>query len=179
MNNELDNNFDKKLIITGINTKYQMKKVLGVKQKEPKQRSIWVTPTEDDLFIPTNQLTAIEDIHNTNPIYLKEITKKINGYKNQDALKNRLIEGTFITVQQTVEKLNECKLTCYYCHCFTHILYKNARDGSQWSLDRIDNDVGHTQLNVVVSCLKCNLQKKRISTNTFLMSKQMIITRVE
>lgn len=176
----MNKNIDKNIVLSGINTKYQMKKALGMKQKEPKQRSIWDNNTStDDLFIPSNQLTAIEDIQNCNPIYLKEITKKMNGYKNQDTLKGRLIEGTFITVQQTTEKLNACKLTCFYCNLFTPILYKNARDGSQWSLDRIDNDVGHTQSNVVVSCLKCNLQKKRISTNTFLMSKQMIITRVE
>ena len=170
---------DKKLVITGINSKYQMKKILGLKQKDPKQRSIWDDNLiTDDLFISSNQLNAIVDIHNSNPIYLKEITKKVNGYKNQDTLKTRLVEG-FITIQQTIELLNACELTCYYCRCFTSILYKNARDGSQWSLDRIDNDIGHTQSNVVVSCLKCNLQKKRLSTNAFIMTKQMIITRVE
>ena len=86
-------------------------------------------------------------------------------------------KNTFITFNQTVEMLIDCKLTCFYCVCYTPILYKNVRDGNQWTLDRTNNDVGHSYGNVVVSCLKCNLQRKRMSSTAFAMSKQMVITR--
>ena len=29
-----------------------------------------------------------------------------------------------------------------------------------WTLDRIDNNIGHNRDNVVISCLACNLQKR-------------------
>lgn len=159
----------KKIIFNGTNTKYQMKKVSGLQLNEPKVRVGW---TED---LSLNQLDQLNLLVTKD---IKDISTKLNGYRNQDSLKNRLDLETFITVQQTIDLLVQCNLTCFYCKCFTPILYKNVRDGNQWSLDRIDNDKGHSHDNVVISCLKCNLQRKRRSSNTFAMSKQMVLTRI-
>jgi hypothetical protein len=159
----------KKIIFNGTNTKYQMKKVTGLQPIAPKVRIGW---TED---MPLNQSDQLHLLVTTD---IKEIATKLNGYRNQDSLKGRFDTQTFITVQQTIDLLVQSNLTCFYCKCFTPILYKNVRDGTQWSLDRIDNDKGHSHDNVVISCLKCNLQRKRRSSNTFAMSKQMILTRV-
>jgi hypothetical protein len=159
----------KKIIFNGTNTKYQMKKVSGLQSIAPKVRIGW---TED---MPLNQPDQLHLLVTTD---IKEIATKLNGYRNQDSLKGRFDTQTFITVQQTIDLLVQSNLTCFYCKCFTPILYKNVRDGAQWSLDRIDNDKGHSHDNVVISCLKCNLQRKRRSSNTFAMSKQMILTRV-
>jgi hypothetical protein len=160
----------KKIIFNGTNTKYQMKKVSGL-QSAPKIRVGW---TEDMLLTQHDQLHLLvtKDIR----LY-KDISTKLNGYRSQDSLKNRLDE-TFITLQQTIDLLVQSNLTCLYCKCFTPILYKNVRDGNQWSLDRIDNDKGHSHDNVIISCLKCNLQRKRRSSDTFAMSKQMVLTRI-
>jgi len=162
----------KKIIFNGTNTKYQMKKVSGLQPNEPKVRIGW---TEDMLLDQPSQLELLvtKDIR----LY-KDISTKLNGYRNQDSIKNRLDAQTFITAQQTIDLLVQSNLTCFYCKCFTPILYKNVRDGNQWSLDRIDNDKGHAFDNVVISCLKCNLQRKRRSSNTFAMSKQMVLTRI-
>ena len=159
----------KKIIFNGTNTKYQMKKVSGLQPSEPKVRVGW---TEDN---PLDQPSQLDLLSKCPP---KDISTKLNGYRNQDSIKNRLDAQTFITVQQTIDLLVQSNLTCFYCKCFTPILYKNVRDGSQWSLDRIDNDKGHAFDNVVISCLKCNLQRKRRSSNTFAMSKQMVLTRI-
>ena len=159
----------KKIIFNGTNTKYQMKKVSGLQPSEPKVRVGW---TED---MSLDQKSQLDLLSKCPP---KDISTKLNGYRNQDSIKNRLDAQTFITVQQTIDLLVQSNLTCFYCKCFTPILYKNVRDGSQWSLDRIDNDKGHAFDNVVISCLKCNLQRKRRSSNTFAMSKQMVLTRI-
>lgn len=159
----------KKIIISGTNTKYQMKKVSGLKPTTPKVRVGW---TEDMMLDQPSQLNLLV----TNPP--KDIGIKLNGYRNQDVLKNRLDSLTFITAQQTIDLLVQCNLTCFYCKCFTPILYKNVRDNNQWSLDRIDNDKGHSHDNVVISCLKCNLQRKRRSSNVFAVSKQIVLTRI-
>jgi len=162
----------KKIIFNGTNTKYQMKKVSGLQPSEPKVRVGW---TEDMLMDQPSQLNLLvsKDIRLS-----KDISTKLNGYRNQDSIKNRVDTQTFITAQQTIDLLVQSNLTCFYCKCFTLILYKNVRDGNQWSLDRIDNDKGHAFDNVVISCLKCNLQRKRRSSNTFAMSKQMVLTRI-
>ena len=47
----------------------------------------------------------------------------------------------------------------------------------QWTLDRIDNDQGHTYDNVVIACLECNLQRRRTNSDKFLFTKQMKIVR--
>ena len=48
---------------------------------------------------------------------------------------------------------------------------------SQWTLDRIDNNLGHNVGNLVISCLNCNLKRRRINKNSFMMTKNMTITR--
>ena len=167
---------DSKIIsFIGVNTKYQIKKIVKG-PTEIKTRSKWIE-SEDGVSQET-QLIAIADLSN-NLLYLREITNKLTGYRHQDALKNHYDESAFITFPQVIELLTTCGLTCFYCKQFTPVLYKNVRDPSQWSLDRINNDIGHHCDNVVISCLKCNLQKKRMSSSAFAMSKQMILIRVE
>lgn len=162
----------KKITFNGTNTKYQMKKVSGLQSNIPKVRVGW----KEDMLL--DQPSQLQLLVSKDTCLSKDIITKLNGYRNQDSLKNRLDTQTFITPQQTIDLLVQTNLTCFYCKCFTPILYKNVRDGNQWSLDRIDNDKGHSFDNVVISCLKCNLQKKRRSSDTFAMSKQMILTRV-
>jgi hypothetical protein len=170
-----DNESNKKITFVGVNTKYQIKKVIGIQKTSPKIRAAW-----DEFVVcdKSTQLRIISDLSGVN-VYSKEIVSKLNGYRNQDALKKRYDADTFITFCQAVELLIDCGLTCFYCKCYTPVLYKNVRDGEQWTLDRTNNDIGHSYGNVVISCLKCNLQRKRMSATAFAMSKQMVITRVD
>jgi hypothetical protein len=48
---------------------------------------------------------------------------------------------------------------------------------SQWTLDRIDNNFGHNIGNLVISCLKCNLKRRRINKNSFMITKNMVVSR--
>ena len=57
------------------------------------------------------------------------------------------------------------------------LLYKNVREPKQWTLDRIDNNKPHNTDNVVIACLKCNLERRRRDDKKFLMSKQMKIMK--
>ena len=49
----------------------------------------------------------------------------------------------------------------------------------QWTLDRIDNDLSNTDENVIVACLKCNLQRRRQNKDKFLFTKQLKIVKQE
>jgi hypothetical protein len=107
---------------------------------------------------------------------LREIDKKIASYKTQDINKNKY-EDNNITREQTIEKLVTCKLKCYYCCCNMFIFYNKVRDTEQWTLDRIDNDLSHKDDNVIVSCLRCNLQRRCQNKDKFLFTKQLKIVK--
>ena len=100
-------------------------------------------------------------------IILQEINKKINNYKQQDYKKNIYDINYFITTIQILQKLNEIHLKCFYCNCELFIVYDIIRETSQWTLDRIDNNIGHTNENTIVSCLKCNLKRRNINKTKF------------
>ena len=58
-------------------------------------------------------------------------------------------------------------------------MYKKVRHNKQWTLDRLNNDIGHFTDNVVISCLSCNLKKRRMDEEKFKFSKQLIITKIK
>ncbi len=173
-------NEPKKISIVGTSTRYQIKKV--TQDKEIKNRVKSKEWAFDDETI-NNQDRIIEELiqneclKEEHTIVKKEIMTKLSGYKQQDISKNMLDENNFITLDETITKLNECKLLCFYCGEKMQILYKIVREKKQWSLDRINNDLGHNKDNVVISCLHCNLQRRRKSSDAFTFTKQLVLTR--
>ena len=47
------------------------------------------------------------------------------------------------------------------------LIYENVREPKQWTLDRIDNSIGHNTENVVISCLSCNLKRRTMDDKKF------------
>ena len=80
-------------------------------------------------------------------------------------------------MEQVLEKIVACKLTCHYCKEHMMIVYADNRDPKQWTLDRINNDMGHNTENVVISCLQCNLKRRTTNMKKFLFTKQMKIVK--
>jgi len=110
-------------------------------------------------------------------VIIKTLKRKLNGYKSQDIKKNRFNEKKFILYDELIEKIVVSKLLCHYCRGKCCLLSNKKRDKQQWTLDRIDNDMGHFTKNVVISCLKCNLQKRRRNDEHFKFAKQMKIIK--
>lgn len=110
-------------------------------------------------------------------IFINNLKNKISGYKQQDILKKKLDLNNFINFENIIFLLYESQLKCCYCHKEIYILYKQVREMSQWTLDRIDNNIGHNIGNLVISCLKCNLKRRRINKNSFMMTKNMTVKR--
>ena len=65
------------------------------------------------------------------------------------------------------EKLND------NCKKVMLLMYEQPREKMQWTLDRINNGIGHHNDNVVISCLKCNLKKRTTDSEKFKFTKQM------
>lgn len=110
-------------------------------------------------------------------IYITEIKKKINSYKTQDIKKDKL--NNLINYEETVEKLLESKLKCYYCKDDVIIIYEKIREPKQWTLDRLDNNIGHKKDNTVICCLDCNLKRRVKSHEHFKFTKQLLIKKSE
>ena len=59
------------------------------------------------------------------------------------------------------------------------LFYKECKQANQWSLDRIDNTMGHNSNNVVISCLECNLKRLNTELEKFKYTKQLHIKKTD
>lgn len=137
-------------------------------------------------YTHNNQLYALQTIinnmynHNNNltKTICQQIKKKIYGYMQQD-LNKKLFDGNrFIHFETIIQRMIECKLKCYYCGIEMDVLYNISREKRQWTVDRINNDLGHNNDNFLLACLECNLKRRRRSDDKFLFTKQLKIVKI-
>jgi hypothetical protein len=112
-----------------------------------------------------------------NKMIINQLESKLQNYKQQDVLKKRYDENKFIQLKEVISYLYNCQLQCYYCKESLLILYDIVRATKQWTLDRIDNDLGHNSDNVIISCLDCNLKRRKRGKDAFLFTKQLNIVK--
>jgi len=67
----------------------------------------------------------------------------------------------------------------YYCREICQVTYKESMCRKQWTLDRIDNNYGHNDTNVVIACLDCNLKRGTMDSERFRQGKQFTFRKVE
>jgi 5-methylcytosine-specific restriction endonuclease McrA len=144
-----------------------------IQPKEIKKRKIttnkkW-TFTPDDLS-KTNDLLSdpskISFIH-------QQIKNKLYSYRSQDIEKKILDETRFADLSGVLVKLIEAKYSCYYCREPVQLLYENVRDPKQWTLERIDNKLGHILSNVEIACLSCNLRRRTMKPERYILTKNI------
>jgi hypothetical protein len=166
---------EKKIHIVGSSNRYQIKKL--TKEKAPPKKRVIASKWElgPDKFTTEKQLCLLEQ--DAEPLIKTEIDHKISGYKQQDIVKRVFTYDEFITFDYVKQMILDCKLCCHYCKDDMLILYEHVREMKQWSLDRINNLLGHNVGNVVISCLKCNLNRRNLNSDKFLFTKQMMIVR--
>lgn len=177
---------EKKIIIQGTTNRYQMKKLVE-KKKEPtirKECKQWdISP---EVYTHAYQASLIKELYEfyakstekkalsaEASLAKREIEKKRQSYKQQDICKNRFLKPDFIDFFGIVAKLYKSNLICDYCNTIVYILYEYARETNQWTLDRLNNDIGHNDSNVIISCLQCNLKRRRTNKDAFLFTKKM------
>jgi hypothetical protein len=170
----------KQIVFSGKHNKYQMKKVqsiLTIQKENVFNKKI----NPDELFLQGDSflpyLYTMEqngfDYDDTSKMIKKQLDKKINGYKQQDLLKNVFLPTEFVDIATILQMFRKCNAKCHYCFCDMMIMYKFVREPTQWTIDRIDNSKGHNINNIVLACLKCNLSRKCRSEKSFKMTKQM------
>ncbi len=107
----------------------------------------------------------------------KEVERKIQSYKNQDIKKNKFHKEKLIKYEECLEKLVVSKLKCYYCKKNCLVYYENKLEQQQWTLDRLNNDIGHEKENVVICCYKCNIKRGRLNDEKFKFTKQLRVVK--
>ena len=131
------------------------------------------------LLLNTSILSEGEDENNPIQSLLKsEINTKIQGYKGQDIKKYVHSADTLITFAEVLEKLRTTQLVCHYCANHVFVFYKNVREPMQWTLDRLDNALSHTNENTCIACLKCNLQRRVTHIDKCMFTKKLKINKI-
>ena len=168
----------KNINVKNINVKSKNVKNINVKSKNVKSKKKW----DLELLEKKNHTKYINMLYlgqsfSNEKIIKKALKMKLSSYRQQDTKKNRFIKEKFIGFEDLIEKLVVTKLYCYYCKQKCLLIYEHKREMLQWTLDRKNNDIGHYNDNVVISCLKCNLQKRRRNEEHFKFAKQMNIIK--
>ena len=155
------------------------------KQKGIKAKRVcmtdWESEAKDSILKQENHTNMLEYLNNGiefegDQKIIKELKKKLESYKQQDKKKKRYEKKNFIKLDELLKKLEKSELKCYYCLKTIKLVFDNVRDPEQWTLDRINNDIQHTNENTVVTDLKCNLQRRVKDEKKFLCDKQLTIT---
>ena len=137
-----------------------------------KEASQWINKPE--LLETNNQRMVIEE---QSPLTRRQIMQKIHGYKSQDIEKDKYDPAKFVDYQFVCELLLEKDFKCYYCTEPVYVYYNNVRENKQWTLERIDNSMGHNKDNVEIACLLCNLRRRTMHHERYVKTKQMMIVK--
>jgi hypothetical protein len=193
----MENKEERKIKITGQANRYQIKKLTTTTNPDERSQRVIIQKLkiEDSFFAVDKQKELLLKIHNKAEnnlevtfsgkeeeriynIMIKQLEAKISSYKQQDKLKEiDPDETTAISVSSLVKHILQCDVKCFYCHVRMMILYKQSRDPTQWTIDRIDNNLGHTVDNYVVACLGCNLKRRRQDLDKFNYTKNLTVLK--
>jgi len=154
----------------------------------PKKRIVSSSESFTNTYtsIPEDAFQYIQQIYENNIIdtekcnfIQQQIRQKLYGYRGQDLEKNIFAADQFIKLEQVLQLMIESKNRCYYCKECVHVLYENVREPKQWTLDRINNKMGHNQGNLLIACLNCNLRRRTMHTERYVFTKQLNIIKVD
>ena len=153
------------------------------KSKENDKKRV-VSKTDDWKNIDSNhreldkQYKFVEDTNTITDIVSRELRKKISSYKSQDRRKNIYNDDEFIDFDFVINLFKETQLKCYYCEKQVFVIYDNVRESKQWTIERIDNRLGHNKNNSVMSCLDCNLRRRTMYHERYIMTKKLSLVKL-
>ena len=142
---------------------------------EPQWSMLIALSQEYNIPIETTDISYNSlDVSPEKIVFLKnEIQRKIHGYRSQDVKKNKHDPEHFISLEYVLERIVERELNCFYCQGPVKIWYEISRDPLQWTLERIDNKIGHNVGNIEIACLQCNLKRRCMHHERYLKTQAM------
>ena len=109
----------------------------------------------------------------TMDMIFKQIRGKMSGYRSQDVEKTLLDPLGFVVLDDILELFKTSDMLCFYCKEPVLVLYEFVRDPKQWTLDRMNNTLGHNRDNVEIACLRCNLRRRCMHQDRYISTKKM------
>ena len=143
------------------------------------EKSLQLKKNIGEIYQRTKEMMHLNMLYlgTPNPVIDKELKKKLSSYKQQDRVKKKHDADKFISMTSLVQKLVESQLKCHYCQDMVHITGDKKREKKQWTLDRVDNNLGHYEDNVVIACLDCNLKRRCIDKDKFMFTKRLKVEK--
>lgn len=102
----------------------------------------------------------------------QRLRKKVSSYNSQDKKKGRYDAMNALTEDDMLEIINTVGVQCYWCDRETILNPEKIYSKNQLTLDRIDNDIGHTIDNCVISCFQCNMKRGDMSFDEYCQLKK-------
>jgi 5-methylcytosine-specific restriction endonuclease McrA len=167
----------KKIIFQGLDNKKQRTAI-----SNKKWGTMLNSKTDYDHKDQYEVISALEKKSPTlqNPLkecILQELQKKITGYRTQDIHKGLHDPSKFVNMEDVIRLLCESNMLCFYCNTEVHVLYEIVREVNQWTLDRVNNSHGHNRDNVIIACLKCNLNRKTMYHERYAFTRQFTLVK--
>jgi len=88
------------------------------------------------------------------------IVAKINKCKSNDRAKHRPIDNKYIDVDYIKNLIQQNGPICKYCQCELKYTNFDANEKSQFTINRLDNNLPHLKGNCEICCWKCNNSRK-------------------
>lgn len=189
----------KKIEITGKNNRYQIKKCTTDKVEKIRENckdkieiidfcnnnirniipSIYFKiDNSNNTTNPNNSELSPDTYNQYEKFIVQELTTKRNSYIQQDKKHKSVTDlSSIISLEEIIEKILTSKYCCYYCKNEFKVLYDKVREKKQWTLERIDNNIGHTNNNCVIACYECNMKRRDSNMNKFKFTKQLKINK--
>jgi len=189
---EPENENEKTIFFVGLNgrlekekSKNRVKTIIKEEREIKKRVDVEKWNLSDEFLLPSKQLELIKEVYINNlksfdaesKLLIQQLERKISGYKQQDSDKKLLNVEKFINLKHIIESLISCELKCYYCNHEMSLLYEVVREHKQWTVDRVDNDLGHNCDNYILACLECNLKRRRRSKDAYFFTKNLNIVK--
>ena len=189
---EPENENEKTIFFVGLNgrlekekSKNRVKTIIKEEREIKKRVDVEKWNLSDEFLLPSKQLELIKEVYINNlksfdaesKLLIQQLERKISGYKHQDSDKKLLNVVKFINLKHIIESLISCELKCYYCNHEMSLLYEVVREHKQWTVDRVDNDLGHNCDNYILACLECNLKRRRRSKDAYFFTKNLNIVK--
>lgn len=107
----------------------------------------------------------------------KRVRVKLAGYCRQDALRRPTLAAAVINPTALAKKMITDGFKCHYCQCFLTSGEEQPNSATQWTLDRIDNNLNHHLENCVFCCLDCNIKRGRKDALQFMKWRKVKIVK--
>ena len=118
-------------------------------------------------------IVALLKSENKPKLLEKHIKDKLRGYVQQDKEKKIYAPEKFIDYLSVLDLFEKTEGQCHYCKESVLLLYDFVRDPKQWTLERKNNEHGHNKDNLLIACLNCNIKRKCMKIDKYILTKQL------